>query len=144
MSEERESESKAKKITSLLSISHDKDVDGLASAAIVWRYAKAKGLDFKATLTDYGSFEQVFSSIAKQRDTLIIITDLGMPKMNGIELSKQILEKKAGVPILLCTGFSEGITQETLLDIGIHAMVMKPMITTEMADIVHSATSQNR
>ncbi|MFX1559025.1 MAG: DHH family phosphoesterase [Promethearchaeota archaeon] len=78
MPEERESESKTKKITSLLSISHDKDVDGLVSAAIVWRYAKAKGFDFKAILTDYGSFEQVFSDIGKQRNTLIIITDLGM------------------------------------------------------------------
>ncbi|MFW9788400.1 MAG: DHH family phosphoesterase [Candidatus Thorarchaeota archaeon] len=75
---ERESEAKTKKITSLLSISHDKDVDGLNAAAIVWRYAKAKGLDFKAMLTDYGSFEQVFSAIGNQRDTLIIITDLGM------------------------------------------------------------------
>jgi oligoribonuclease NrnB/cAMP/cGMP phosphodiesterase (DHH superfamily) len=78
MPEERESESNAKRITSLLSISHDKDVDGLAAAAIVWRYAKTKGLDFKAILTDYGSFEQVFSAIAKQQETLIIITDLGM------------------------------------------------------------------
>lgn len=78
MPEERESEPTARKITSLLSISHDKDVDGLNSAAIVWRYAKAKGLDFKAVLTDYGSFEQIFSTIGKQRDTLIIITDLGM------------------------------------------------------------------
>lgn len=78
MPEEQESEPRPKKITSLLSISHDKDVDGLASAAIVWRYAKAKDLDFKAILTDYGSFEQVFSAMAKQRDTLIIITDLGM------------------------------------------------------------------
>jgi oligoribonuclease NrnB/cAMP/cGMP phosphodiesterase (DHH superfamily) len=78
MPEEQESEPKIKKITSLLSISHDKDVDGLNSAAIVWRYAKAKGFDFKAILSDYGSFEQVFSAVAKQRDTLIIITDLGM------------------------------------------------------------------
>ena len=78
MPEERESKPAARKITSLLSISHDKDVDGLNSAAIVWRYAKTKGLDFKAILTDYGSFEQIFSTIGKQRDTLIIITDLGM------------------------------------------------------------------
>jgi oligoribonuclease NrnB/cAMP/cGMP phosphodiesterase (DHH superfamily) len=78
MPEERESEPEARKITSLLSISHDKDVDGLNSAAIVWRYAKAKGLDFRTILTDYGSFEQVFATISKQRDTLIIITDLGM------------------------------------------------------------------
>ncbi len=78
MSEGRESETKTRKITSLLSISHDKDVDGVASAAIVWRYAKAKGLDFKVQLTDYGSFDQIFSSVAKRRDTLIIVTDLGM------------------------------------------------------------------
>ena len=78
MPEERESDTTAKKITDLLSISHDKDVDGLNSAAIVWRYAKVKGLDFKAILTDYGSFEQIFSAVGKQRDTLIIITDLGM------------------------------------------------------------------
>jgi oligoribonuclease NrnB/cAMP/cGMP phosphodiesterase (DHH superfamily) len=78
MPEERESESKVKKITSLLSISHDKDVDGLNSAAIVWRYAKSKNLNHKVILSDYGSFEQVFSTISKQRDTLIIITDLGM------------------------------------------------------------------
>ena len=76
---EQESESSGvKKITSLHSISHDKDVDGLNSAAIVWRYAKSKGLDFSVTLTDYGAFEPVFSSIATLRNTLIVVTDLGM------------------------------------------------------------------
>jgi len=78
MSEGRESEPKTRKITSLLSISHDKDVDGLASAAIVWRYAKAKGLDFNVILTDYGSFDQIFANVGKRRDTLIIVTDLGV------------------------------------------------------------------
>ncbi|TFG33106.1 hypothetical protein EU528_01235 [Candidatus Thorarchaeota archaeon] len=79
MSEQRESESKTvRKITSLHSISHDKDVDGLNSAAIVWRYAKSKGLDFSVTLTDYGAFEPVFSAIASRRDTLIVVSDLGM------------------------------------------------------------------
>ncbi len=67
-----------KKIMHLLSVSHDKDVDGLASAAISKRYATSKGFDFDVILTDYGSFEQVFSSIASRRNTLIIITDLGM------------------------------------------------------------------
>jgi oligoribonuclease NrnB/cAMP/cGMP phosphodiesterase (DHH superfamily) len=70
--------SEVKKITSLLSISHDKDVDGMNSAAIVWRYAKSKGLEFNVILTDYGAFEQVFSSVASRRDTMIVVTDLGM------------------------------------------------------------------
>jgi len=79
MPDERESESKTvKKITSLHSISHDKDVDGINSAAIVWRYAKSRGLDFSVTLTDYGGFEPVFSGIASRRDTLIVVSDLGV------------------------------------------------------------------
>jgi oligoribonuclease NrnB/cAMP/cGMP phosphodiesterase (DHH superfamily) len=79
MSDERDNESKTvKKIASLHSISHDKDVDGLASAAIVWRYAKSKGLDYSVTLTDYGAFDPVFSSIALRRDTLIVVSDLGV------------------------------------------------------------------
>ncbi len=69
---------KMKKIDTVFSISHDKDVDGLNSAAIVWRYAKTKGLDYRVILTDYGSFEQVFSKVGVLRSTLIIITDLGM------------------------------------------------------------------
>ncbi|NHJ13678.1 MAG: hypothetical protein EAX95_08375 [Candidatus Thorarchaeota archaeon] len=84
--------SMAGKISSLLSISHDKDVDGLASAAIVWRYAKSKNLDFDVMLTDYGSFEQVFSSVATRRNTLIIITDLGMDE-SSLELAQSGLSR---------------------------------------------------
>jgi oligoribonuclease NrnB/cAMP/cGMP phosphodiesterase (DHH superfamily) len=73
-----DSSEKATKLKSLLSISHDKDVDGLNSAAIVWRYAKSKNLDFSVMLTDYGSFEPVFSKVAKRRETLVIITDLSV------------------------------------------------------------------
>ena len=79
MPDERESEtSEAKRVTSLHSISHDKDVDGLNSAAIVWRYAKSKGLEFSVSLTDYGAFDTVFSSLALRRNTLIVVSDLGV------------------------------------------------------------------
>ena len=89
------------------------------------------------TLTDSVKALELFASDPEAFD--LIITDLGMPKMNGIELSKQILGKKANVPILLCTGFSEGITQDVLQNIGIKEMVMKPLIATELADIVKNA-----
>lgn len=67
-----------KKVESVLAISHDKDVDGLSAAAIVWRYAKSKELKCDVILTDYGAFEQVFSKVAGRRNTLIIVTDLGL------------------------------------------------------------------
>jgi oligoribonuclease NrnB/cAMP/cGMP phosphodiesterase (DHH superfamily) len=80
------------RLTGLLSISHDKDVDGLNAAAIVWRYAKSKGLKFDMILTDYGSFDQAFSKVAKRRHTLIVITDLGIDE-NSLTLAIDGLTK---------------------------------------------------
>ncbi|TFG12271.1 hypothetical protein EU537_10005 [Candidatus Thorarchaeota archaeon] len=79
-----ETSKKKKRMESLFSISHDKDVDGIASAAIVWRYARSKNLEHSLLLTDYGGFDQAFAKVAAMRNTLIVITDLGMdePAMN--------------------------------------------------------------
>ncbi|MBD3407810.1 MAG: hypothetical protein GF411_16950 [Candidatus Lokiarchaeota archaeon] len=74
----KKGEARGKKLTSVFSISHDKDVDGLCAAAIVARYAKQKNLEFDVLLTDYGSFEYAFSKVAGLRDTLIVVTDLGL------------------------------------------------------------------
>ncbi|TFF83696.1 hypothetical protein EU524_02045, partial [Candidatus Thorarchaeota archaeon] len=68
------------KIDTLYSISHDKDVDGINAAAIVWRYAMKKGLEHTVVLTDYGGFDQAFKDVSRLRNTLIMVTDLGMDK----------------------------------------------------------------
>jgi oligoribonuclease NrnB/cAMP/cGMP phosphodiesterase (DHH superfamily) len=79
-----EGQKRKKRMESLFSISHDKDVDGIASAAIVWRYAISKNLEHNLMLTDYGGFDQAFGKVAAMRNSLIVVTDLGMdePAMN--------------------------------------------------------------
>ena len=49
-------------------------------------------------------------SILQQGDDHVdlLLTDVVMPNMNGLELSKQIREKKTDVPIVMCTGFGSG------------------------------------
>lgn len=68
----------ASRISSVFSISHEKDVDGLLSAVIVSRYANSKNLKYGFTLTDYGQFESVFPRAASMRNSLIVVTDLGL------------------------------------------------------------------
>ena len=63
----------------------------------------------------------------------LVITDLTMPKMTGIELSKEILKIRPGIPIILCTGFSELITKDQAKAIGIRDFVMKPIVKSELA-----------
>jgi len=74
----------------------------------------------------------------------LVLTDLTMPDMSGIQLSKEILLIKPGIPVILCTGFSEGHTSQSVHDIGIFDMIMKPIISSELSDIVNRALHQKQ
>ncbi|CCK79259.1 two component system sensor histidine kinase, hybrid [Desulfobacula toluolica Tol2] len=72
----------------------------------------------------------------------LVLTDVTMPKMTGIELSKEIIKIRQDIPIVLCTGFSEGLTSSMVENIGIVDTVMKPMIAGELADVIHKALNR--
>ncbi len=57
----------------------------------------------------------------------LVITDMTMPEMTGTQLAKRILDLKTGVPILLCTGYSESTDHELSKSLGIQGYLMKPV-----------------
>jgi PAS domain S-box-containing protein len=57
----------------------------------------------------------------------LVITDMTMPKMNGDQLAKNILSIRPGVPIIICTGYNELITEEKAKEIGAKALLLKPL-----------------
>lgn len=74
----------------------------------------------------------------------LVITDLSMPGMTGLELSKQILATRQDLPIVLCTGFSEELTHERIRKLGLTDMVMKPMIAGELSQVVRRALTETK
>ena len=66
----------------------------------------------------------------------LIITDMNMPKMTGMELAKEILKVRPGMPIILCTGYSELVTPEIVKDIGIGDLIYKPVFRKRLAESV--------
>nr|NJM02042.1 PAS domain S-box protein [Desulfobacula sp.] len=69
----------------------------------------------------------------------LVLTDMTMPEMTGIELSKEILKIRKNIPIVLSTGFSEGLTSTMARDMGIYHIVMKPVIAAELAGVIQAA-----
>jgi CheY-like chemotaxis protein len=65
-----------------------------------------------------------------------------MPRMSGDELAKKLLEIKPGIPVVLCTGFNEDITEETALEMGILKLIMKPVIKNDLAATIRSVLDQ--
>ncbi len=66
----------------------------------------------------------------------LLITDMTMPGMTGVQLAKQILEIRPDFPIILSTGFSGSISDEEIRSLGIRALVMKPILKEDIAHMV--------
>ena len=57
----------------------------------------------------------------------LIITDMSMPKMTGLQLSWKISEIRKDIPIILITGFSDLLDDKTPSDYGIREFIYKPI-----------------
>jgi CheY-like chemotaxis protein len=63
----------------------------------------------------------------------LVISDVTMPLMTGDQLAEKILEIRANIPIILCTGFSKKLSEEKALAIGIKAFATKPIVKEDLA-----------
>jgi len=66
----------------------------------------------------------------------LVITDMTMPQMTGLELSRKLVDIKSDIRVVLCTGYSEDVTPETLRASSIKECLMKPFGHAQMALLV--------
>ncbi|MFP4040701.1 MAG: ATP-binding protein [Desulfosudaceae bacterium] len=63
----------------------------------------------------------------------LVITDMTMPYMTGVDLARTLMEIRPDIPIILCTGFNAMVTPEKARKIGIRKFIMKPFESGKMA-----------
>ncbi len=73
----------------------------------------------------------------------LVITDQTMPVMTGYKLAQELMRIRPGIPIILCTGFSETVSKEAAEAIGIRKYVMKPIVSAEAARIIRQVLDEN-
>ena len=73
----------------------------------------------------------------KYRDTIcLVISNLSMPRKNGIQVAKDILRMRSNIPILLITGYAETTeVQHDLQDPSVMIMY-KPVQGAELAQTI--------
>jgi len=69
----------------------------------------------------------------------LVVTDMSMPKMNGTAFARAILSIRPDIPIVLCTGYSAGLTPESAQLLGVHDVLMKPINMQSLATSVRKA-----
>jgi two-component system, cell cycle response regulator len=60
-----------------------------------------------------------------------VITDIVMPEMDGISLTKEISKRHQIPPIMIITGYTEEYSAETAMASGAREFIKKPFSTTE-------------
>lgn len=63
----------------------------------------------------------------------LVITDMTMPKMTGDKLIAELKKIRQNIPVILCSGYNNKISDETASVIGCEAFAYKPV---DMADLV--------
>jgi YesN/AraC family two-component response regulator len=64
--------------------------------------------------------------------------------MTGIVLAREILKIRPDTPIILCTGFSEGVDENRAKLLGIKEFLMKPVALRDLATTVKKILFQGK
>jgi two-component system cell cycle sensor histidine kinase/response regulator CckA len=64
--------------------------------------------------------------------------------MTGDQLARKLMEIKPDIPVILCTGFNETITEEKALSMGIDKFIMKPIVKDELAGTIRSVLDSRK
>jgi CheY-like chemotaxis protein len=95
-----------------------------------------EGLGYRVAVeTDSLRALEAFSARPDEFD--LIITDYTMPNLTGMDLAKEVRRIRPDMPILLCTGFSENITPDSVKELGMD-LLMKPYGLSQVSEAVRN------
>ena len=66
----------------------------------------------------------------------LVITDMTMPVMTGDRLAEKIRSVRPDIPIIICTGYSERISDAKIEEIGGCRLCMKPLELKSMGEVI--------
>ena len=74
----------------------------------------------------------------------LIITDMTMPELTGDQLAAAVKAIHPDLPVIICTGYSERLDRVKASEIGVKGFLMKPIVTSDLANTVRTLLDQSR
>ena len=75
-------------------------------------------------------------SLLNQEGFSLLITDLRMPKMTGLELLKTVKDKYPKLPVVVITGYSTEATEQELLTAKADGFLNKPFRMNDIESVL--------
>ncbi len=92
------------------------------------------GDHYNLILTDSG--EQCLQCLENDKSIGLVLLDIKMPKVNGLEILKTIKEKHAGPGVIIVTGYKSVETASEASSLGALGYIVKPFKSDEILETV--------
>ena len=73
---------------------------------------------------------------ARPFDFDVVVTDLSMPQMSGLELARAVRAARPGLPIVMTSGYLRPGDEETARALDIDDLILKPHAVEELGDVL--------
>ena len=97
------------------------------------RLLKSVGLSVKT----YASAQE-FLDDSHMEDSGLLILDVRMPGLSGLELQKQLAASGSEIPIIFITAHDNGDTQKKAIEEGAKAFLHKPFDEQDLMDAIYA------
>lgn len=84
-----------------------------------------KQLDAKAEVLEASSFDEAVQQAEQHPDADLLLLDLLMPGMNGVESVHQVLDRHPGMPVVILSASESRPQVEALLEAGVAGFIPK-------------------
>ncbi|MCG8618097.1 MAG: cache domain-containing protein, partial [Desulfobacterales bacterium] len=67
----------------------------------------------------------------------LVVSDMTMPELTGLQLAREIKQVSPDIPFIICTGFNDQVSAETVDALDIQGFIQKPVLKSEMSRVIH-------
>ena len=104
---------------------------------------KANDIGFHFALSAADALAYLGEPSARTEATLIL-SDINMPGMNGLELLRVIKEKYPSLPVFMVTAYGDKQSQQTAESYGASGFINKPVDFTQLKQNILNITTEAR
>ena len=81
---------------------------------------------------------------SRPHDFDVVVSDLSMPQMSGIDLARELLQTRPGVPILIASGYIRPEDNEEVRSLGLPDLLLKPDTIEELSHSLHNIFAKSK
>lgn len=89
-------------------------------------------------------FKEYYKSTKLEKDKFhIIITDINMPKMDGLDMIENIYKIDSNIPTIITTAYNDNNFLRKSIELGVSGYVLKPLDLHKLIDTIYLAIEPN-